>query len=98
MIRSIVDFEVFDIVTNPFVNTYNFIFCSEVLYYLHLNQLRPITEKIITALHSKGIILLVHSRSLKDDSSGLNLKEYGAKTIHEHFIKHPLLSHIDMSI
>lgn len=81
-----VRFSVFDIVTDAFDSSFDYIFCAETLYYLHLDQLDHIVEKIISATKRGGIIHLMHSRSLKDDHSGLTLKEFGAKTIHERFI------------
>jgi 2-polyprenyl-3-methyl-5-hydroxy-6-metoxy-1,4-benzoquinol methylase len=65
---------------------FNFIFCSEVLSYFRLSQLDVVTAKIIDLLQPQGKLLLVHHRSLNDDSSGIPLKEFGAKTIHQKFI------------
>ena len=79
-------FQVFDLVTDPLPGRFDYIFCSEVLYYLYPTQLDPAIEKIIKATNPGGIIHLLHSRSLKDDTSGLDLKEFGARTIHERFL------------
>jgi 2-polyprenyl-3-methyl-5-hydroxy-6-metoxy-1,4-benzoquinol methylase len=65
--------------------TYDFIFCSEVLYYLGRQKLNSSALKIIRLLNHDGKLLLVHHRSIKDDSSGVD-KEFGAKTIHGIFI------------
>jgi 2-polyprenyl-3-methyl-5-hydroxy-6-metoxy-1,4-benzoquinol methylase len=77
-----------DLVTENFSGeTYDFIFCSEVLIYFELSQLNDVIPKIVNLLNPKGKLLLVHVRSLKDDSSGIEFKEFGAKTIHEAFIR-----------
>ncbi len=64
----------------------DFVFCSEVLYYLTLEQLDRTIERLAELLAPGGRLLIVHQRSLKDDTSGLDLKEFGAKTIHERFM------------
>lgn len=86
-----VDFQVADIVTRPLPEGCDYIFCSEVLYYLHLDQLDPVIEKIVLALQPDGWLHLVHSRSIKDDTSGLPWKAFGARTIHERFLQRPEL-------
>ncbi len=81
-----------DLVTARFHGEeYDFIVCSEVLYYLSAQQLTDVVDKIISLLKPSGKLLLVHIRSLKDDTSGLELKEFGAKTIHEAFHARPQL-------
>ena len=83
-----------DMITDDFGSKkFDFIFCSEVLYYLDRSQLPNVILKIISLLKPNGKVLLVHSRSVKDDSNsaGLTLKEFGAKTVHEIFINAPEL-------
>lgn len=79
-------FMTFDFVANSLENRFDYVFCSETLYYLHIRQLSKAIQKIISLTEKGGVIHLLHSRSLKDDVSGLTLKEFGAKTIHEQFI------------
>lgn len=81
-----IEYRTIDIVSEDIAEKYDLIFCSEVLYYLNLQQLKSTIQKIINLLNWNGKLLLLHSRSLKDDTDGLELKEFGAKTIHEMFI------------
>ncbi len=63
----------------------DFVFCSEVLYYLTLEQLDRTVERVVELLTPGGKLLMVHARSRKDDTEGLDLKEFGARTINERF-------------
>lgn len=81
-----IEYRTVDILIENITEKYDLIFCSEVLYYLTLQQLKPTIEKIINLLNQHGKLLLLHARSVKDDTDGLELKEFGAKTIHEMFI------------
>jgi SAM-dependent methyltransferase len=83
-----IEFTTFDVTANSQKTGFDYVFCSETLYYLHINQLEDAIQKIISMAKKAGVIHLLHSRSLKDDDSGLALKEFGAKTIHEQFIAH----------
>lgn len=83
---SRIEYRVADILTTNLTEKYDLIFCSEVLYYLNQQQLKSTIQKIINILEKQGKLLLLHARSLKDDTEGLELKEFGAKTIHEAFI------------
>lgn len=65
--------------------SFDFVFCSEVLYYLSLDQLEDTVARVNALLQPGGRLLLVHARALKDDEQGLELKEFGAKTIHDRF-------------
>jgi len=65
--------------------SFDFVFCSEVLYYLSLDQLEKTVARVEALLRPGGRLLLVHARALKDDERGLELKEFGAKTIHDRF-------------
>jgi chemotaxis methyl-accepting protein methylase len=87
-----IEFRRADLVTENFSGeTYDFIFCGEILYYFELQQFHKLVPKIIDLMKPDGKLLLVHIRSLRDDNSGLELKEFGAKTIHEAFIRHQAL-------
>jgi SAM-dependent methyltransferase len=86
-----VDFRQGDFASIPFPpQSFDFIFCCEVLYYLSLEQLDETVARISELLRPGGKVLLLHSRSLKDDESGMQLKEFGAKTIHDKFTASPL--------
>lgn len=74
-----------DIFVEQLPKTFDLIFCSEVLYYFEPTQLKQVVNKIAQQLKPEGLLLLIHHRSIKDDSSGLDLKEIGAKTVHESF-------------
>lgn len=67
------------------LENFDFVFCSEVLYYLTRDQLDDTVARIHAVLRPGGKLLLVHARALKDDEKGLHLKEFGARTIHDRF-------------
>lgn len=71
--------------------SYDFIFCSEVLYYMHLSDLDGVASRLTAGLRPGGALLLLHARSLKDDTVGLELKEFGARTAHQLFLRDPAL-------
>lgn len=75
-----------DFFTEQLSEAFDLILCSEVLYYFEPAQLLRVVERIAELLEPEGTLLLLHHRSVKDDSTGLELKEFGAKTIHELFI------------
>jgi SAM-dependent methyltransferase len=76
-----------DLLTDYFPEeAFDFIFCSEMLFYFLPSQLDAVVHKIARMLRCGGKLLTVHTRSLKDDTEGLALKEFGAKTIHDAFI------------
>jgi hypothetical protein len=62
-----------------------------VLYYFTSAQLQKIVPKVVRLLNPGGKLLLARIRSLKDDSSGQQLKEFGAMTIHRAFLDCPKL-------
>ncbi|VAX16560.1 hypothetical protein MNBD_NITROSPINAE01-1620 [hydrothermal vent metagenome] len=66
--------------------------CADVLYYFEPSQLPEAIERIIEWTESDGYILLAHVRASADDETGVELKKFGAKTIHELFIKNDQLS------
>ena len=78
-----------DIVAEPFPGVFDLIVCSEVLVYVQLDELDEIRDKILAALEPGGHLLLVHSRSIHDDSAGLEFKDFGAKTVHGRFADSP---------
>jgi SAM-dependent methyltransferase len=76
-----------DLLTDHFPEeAFDFIFCSEMLFYFLPSQLDVVVYKIARMLRCGGKLLTVHTRSLKDDTVGLSLKDFGAKTIHDAFI------------
>lgn len=80
-----VEYRVLDFVSQPLPGRFDYIFCAETLYYLRRAQLDEVREKVLRALEEKGVLHLLHSRSLADDVSGLEYKAFGAKTIHDAF-------------
>lgn len=84
--RSNVHIERLDVVTEPLPGTFDLIVCSETLVYLRRGELDAVRDKIIGALAPEGHILLVHSRSIHDDDSGLADKSFGAETVHGAFL------------
>ena len=86
-----VDFRQGDLASMSFPpQSFDFIFCAEVLYYLTLEQLDNTVAQINELLRPGGKLLLLHARSLKDDERGMQLKEFGAKTVHDKFSASPL--------
>ena len=78
-----------DVVTQPLPGGFDLIVCSEVLVYVQPGDLDAVRAKILAALDDGGDLLLVHSRSIHDDDTGLAYKDIGAKTIHGAFIGAP---------
>ena len=70
---------------------YDLVLCSEVLYYLEPEDLEPARRKILDLLEPRGRLLLVHHRTLADDTDGTMDKSFGAKTIHDAFARSPEL-------
>lgn len=75
-----------DVVTEPLPGTFDLIVCSETLVYMQRGELDIVRDKIISALAPDGHLLLVHSRSIHDDDSGLEDKDFGAETVHGAFL------------
>ena len=86
-----VRFRTLDIVSETLDEKFDYLFCAEVLYYVSLRQMSAVADKMVAWLEPAGIMHLLHYRSVRDDGAGLELKQYGAKTIHELFIRHPAL-------
>jgi 2-polyprenyl-3-methyl-5-hydroxy-6-metoxy-1,4-benzoquinol methylase len=68
---------------------YDLVFCSEVLSYISRENLDEIVARVAAWVGPSGELLLIHHRSQKDDTAGLALKEFGAKTIHDLFLQLP---------
>lgn len=78
-----------DVVAKPLPGTFDLIVCSEVLFYVPIDDLSRVKNKILDGLEDDGRLLLVHSRSAHDDEQGLEYKDFGAKTIHDLFADDP---------
>jgi ubiquinone/menaquinone biosynthesis C-methylase UbiE len=78
-----------DVVAQPLPGRFELIVCSEVLVYVQPGDLDAVKAKVLAALAEGGDLLLVHSRSIHDDDSGLEYKDIGAKTVHQPFIDDP---------
>ena len=80
-----VSFQKLDMVTGPLPAGLDFIFCSEVLYYLRdEEELGHVARRLADALRLGGTIITAHAYLLKDfpDRTGFDWDlPYGAKTI-----------------
>lgn len=74
---------------------FDLILCSEVLYYLEPKDLEPARRKILDLLTKRGRLLLVHHRSIHDDTAGTMNKSFGARTIHDVFAQSPELEMLE---
>jgi 2-polyprenyl-3-methyl-5-hydroxy-6-metoxy-1,4-benzoquinol methylase len=86
-----VQFCTLDIVSETLDDRFDYLFCAETLYYVSLRQMSAVADKMVSLLVPGGIMHLMHYRSARDDGAGLELKQYGARTIHDLFIRHPAL-------
>jgi len=75
-----------DIFSDAPLEMYELVVCSEVLFYFEPDQLPGVVEKVKERTRPGGYCLLVHARALADDTAGIELKKFGARTIHEMFI------------
>ena len=75
-----------DVFTEIFAKRYQLVVCSEVLFYFERLQLPQMTEKLIDLVDDSGYLLLTHARVTADDTAGIDLKKFGAKTIHAGFL------------
>lgn len=71
---------------------FELVVCADVLYYFEPSQLTEVIGRVIEWTKPDGYILLAHTRALADDETGVELKKFGAKTIHEIFIKNDSLT------
>jgi 2-polyprenyl-3-methyl-5-hydroxy-6-metoxy-1,4-benzoquinol methylase len=78
-----IEFRQFDIVRNNLDERFDLVICSEVLYYLTLDQLKSIIPKVFGYMKEDSNLLSIHARSLGDDASGVPYKAFGARTIHQ---------------
>lgn len=81
-----VDFQQADFMTaDLYSKAFDLVVCGGVLLYMNKDQLDEAVRKITSLLTAHGKLLLIHPRALADDVSGLELKAYGAKTVHDRF-------------
>lgn len=71
---------------------FDLVVASEVLYYFEKHQLPDVLERIGACVKKGGHVALIHARALADDEQGVELKKFGARTIHEMFIADPRYS------
>lgn len=88
----------FDIFTDDPEDTFELVVCSEVLFYFEPDQLPGVIERIIGWIKPGGYAALVHTRVISDDGAGVDLKKFGAKTIHGMFMNDPRISLISDDI
>lgn len=86
-----VRFLCFDFRSEPIPGRFDFIVCSEVLYYLSdLNELRETVRKFTKSLKPAGYLLMTHSNCIQDDPNSPGFEwghEFGAKVIGETFAR-----------
>ncbi len=75
-----------DVFTEELADRFDLVVCSEVLFYFEPTQLPGVVKKVADRVSGGGRLLLVHARALADDTAGIDLKKFGAKTIHDMFI------------
>jgi cyclopropane fatty-acyl-phospholipid synthase-like methyltransferase len=78
-----------DLLSDEPPGQFDLVMVSEVLYYFERHQLPAVLERITSCVKSGGCVALIHARALADDNAGVELKKFGAKTIHEMFIADP---------
>jgi len=81
-----VEFRQADIFSGRLEETFDGVICSEVLFYFEPAQLPAVVDRVIGWTEKGGYLVLCHTRALADDTSGLELKKFGAKTIHRIFM------------
>jgi len=81
-----VEFRRFDVLNDGLEEKFELVLCSEVLFYFEKDQLPNVVERVAGWTRLGGFVALAHARALSDDVSGVELKKFGAKTIHELFI------------
>ena len=88
-----IEFRVLDLTRDPFPQSQDVIFCSEVLYYLDgLRAIAAVARKLRDALAPGGELIMANHFLLKDDltSTGFDWdQDYGAKVLHEQFLATP---------
>ncbi|TVQ99145.1 MAG: methyltransferase domain-containing protein [Desulfovibrionales bacterium] len=83
-----VAFQQADVFTFRPQESYDLITCSEILYYLNLEQINQAVHGLVTRLTPGGRLLAVDVFASGEAEEGLELKKIGARTIH------PLLASI----
>lgn len=86
-----IDFIQKDILKYKPGENFDLIICSEILYYLQLEDVKTIAGKLIEWISPNGKLLLVNVYSKTERENGVSLKSFGAKTIHQIFMKKPEL-------
>lgn len=87
-----VDTRRLDLLSDEPPGQFDLVVASEVLYYFEKGQLPAVLERITSCVKSGGSVALIHARALADDDAGVELKNFGARTIHEMFINAPCYS------
>ncbi len=81
-----------DIITADMGETFDLLLCSEVLFYFEPEQLSGVVEKIKGLIRPGGYAALIHTLVKSDDGKGVDLKKFGARTIHNMFLDDPVYS------
>ena len=84
-----------DMLVDKFHETFDLVAASEVLYYLERDQLPEAARKVKGLVKPGGALLLAHARAMADDTSGVEEKTFGAKTIHGLFMADPDFQTVD---
>jgi SAM-dependent methyltransferase len=90
-----VDFLVLDLVSDALPADLDLIVCSEVLYYLSLEQLKEVPAKFANALRPGGFLLMAHAIMVSDERERTGFDwghDFGVKTIAATFDANPELS------
>jgi cyclopropane fatty-acyl-phospholipid synthase-like methyltransferase len=87
-----------DLLSDEPPGQFDLVVASEVLYYFGKDQLPAVLERITSCVKNRGSVALIHARALADDETGVELKKFGARTIHEMFIHDPRYSVIQDDI
>ncbi|VAX17957.1 hypothetical protein MNBD_NITROSPINAE02-513 [hydrothermal vent metagenome] len=75
-----------DIITADMDETFELVLCSEVLFYFEPDQLDGVVKKIKGLIKPGGYAALIHTLVKSDDGKGVDLKKFGARTIHNMFL------------
>ncbi|MBF0634277.1 MAG: class I SAM-dependent methyltransferase [Nitrospinae bacterium] len=81
-----------DLLSDEAPGRHDLVVASEVLYYFEKHQLPDVHERMTACVKKGGCVALIHARALADDEQGVELKKFGARTIHEMFIGDPRYS------
>lgn len=81
-----------DLLADEAPGEFDLVVASEVLYYFEQAQLPAVMERVTSCVKKGGSVGLIHARALADDTAGVELKKFGARTIHEMFIGDPRYS------